>query len=43
VGLECELDGGMICVFDIRGSKVLRAVQMPTKVCEVNFNSVLTA
>ncbi|GFG34649.1 hypothetical protein Cfor_03066 [Coptotermes formosanus] len=36
VGLECELDGGMICVFDIRGSKVLRAVQMPTKVTSVS-------
>ncbi|KDR14054.1 Protein ELYS [Zootermopsis nevadensis] len=36
VGLECELVGGMICVFDIRGSKVLRAVQMPSKVTSVS-------
>ncbi|XP_023712052.1 protein ELYS [Cryptotermes secundus] len=36
VGLECELVGGMICVFDIRGSKVLRAVRMPSKVTSVN-------
>lgn len=41
VGLECELVGGMICVFDIRGSKVLRAVQMPSKVCKLNFNNIL--
>jgi len=41
VGLECELDGGMVCVFDIRGSKVLRAVQMPSKVCELQFNNAL--
>ena len=32
VGLECELVGGMICVFDIRGSRVLRAIHMPSKV-----------
>jgi hypothetical protein len=43
VGLECELDGGMVCVFDIRGSKVLRAVQMPSKVCELHLNNVLIA
>lgn len=41
VGLECELVGGMICVFDIRGSKVLRAIQMPSKVCERVITNIL--
>jgi hypothetical protein len=41
VGLECELAGGMICIFDIRGSKVLRAIQMPSKVCEFVISSIL--
>lgn len=32
VGLECELTGGMLCIFNLAGSRVLRAINVPSKV-----------
>ena len=32
VGLECELTGGMVCVFNFTGPRVLRAINIPSKV-----------
>ncbi|KAG8233674.1 hypothetical protein J437_LFUL014116 [Ladona fulva] len=32
VGLDCYLSYGMVCLFDIRGSKVVKAIQVPGKV-----------
>ncbi|KAK3926779.1 Protein ELYS [Frankliniella fusca] len=37
VGLECELTGGMICLFNLAGSRVLRAINTPSKVTALNI------
>lgn len=36
VGLECELTGGMICLFNLAGSRVLRAINIPSKVTAID-------
>ena len=40
VGLECELTGGMLCLFNLAGSRVLRAINIPSKVTAVNTVSL---
>lgn len=37
VGLECELTGGMVCLFNLAGSRVLRAINTPSKVTALNI------
>ncbi|XP_071451858.1 protein ELYS-like, partial [Hetaerina americana] len=32
VGLDCYMSPGMVCLFDIRGSKIIKAIQVPGKV-----------
>lgn len=36
VGLECELTGGMLCLFNLAGSRVLRAINIPSKVTAIS-------
>ncbi|KAJ8964806.1 hypothetical protein NQ314_004613 [Rhamnusium bicolor] len=31
IGIECTISGGLICVFDVFGSKVIRAIQIKEK------------
>jgi hypothetical protein len=33
VGVDCDLSGGMICIFDFISSKIIRAVHISDKVC----------
>ncbi|CAH0556685.1 unnamed protein product [Brassicogethes aeneus] len=36
VGLDCELSGGLICIFDVYGSKVIRAIQIKDKISSLH-------
>lgn len=40
VALDCPLSGGLICVFDIFGSKVLRVVQIGEQVSSLLCNKI---
>lgn len=33
VAIDCAISGGLICIFDVFGSKVIRAIQVKEKVC----------
>lgn len=33
VAIDCTISGGLICIFDVFGSKVIRAIQIKEKVC----------
>ena len=35
MGLDCGLEGGLICLFDIPGSRVVRAISVPQKVTAI--------
>lgn len=37
IGLECDLIGGMICLFHCNGSKVLRAIQIDCQVISIQY------
>lgn len=36
IGLECEIGGGMICMFDINSSRVIRAIQIDDRVTTIH-------
>ncbi|XP_030746722.1 protein ELYS isoform X2 [Sitophilus oryzae] len=36
VGLECTISGGLICIFDIFGSKVLRVIQVKKQITSLH-------
>lgn len=40
VGLECELTGGMLCLFNLAGSRILRAINVPSKVTALTVVSL---
>lgn len=33
IAIECTISGGLICIFDVFCSKVIRAIQIKEKVC----------
>lgn len=37
IGLECDVGDGMICIFDVIGSRVLRSIQIGNKVYYLLF------
>lgn len=32
VGINCDISGGLVCIFDVYGSKVIRSIQVSEKV-----------
>ncbi|XP_034239257.1 protein ELYS [Thrips palmi] len=40
VGSECELTGGMLCLFSLAGSRILRAINIPSKVTALTIVSL---